>query len=220
MMRDALNIVEFSAIALGRSAGSSTISTTNAWRAGVSNALITPWKSCSRMICVTVIAAAHRAARASVERLQRRQHLGDEKDPPAVPAVADHAAERREHQQWNLTSERDNAEEKLGTGEPEHEPARRHARDPRSDEGKRLSAEEQAIVPVPERADQLARSRVAHRTSSSSVARRGRQMRWKFFSISRRVMRSTTGRPWGQTLEYAVRRSSSRMYRIFSIVSG
>jgi hypothetical protein len=46
------------------------------------------------------------------------------------------------------------------------------------------------------------------------------QMRWKFFSISRRVMRSTTGRPCGQTLEYAVRRSSSRMYRIFSIVKG
>ena len=46
------------------------------------------------------------------------------------------------------------------------------------------------------------------------------QIRWKFFSISRRVMRRTTGRPCGQTLEYAVRRSSSRMYRIFSIVSG
>jgi hypothetical protein len=37
------------------------------------------------------------------------------------------------------------------------------------------------------------------------------QIRWKFFSISRRDSRSTTGRPWGQTLEYAVRRSSSRM---------
>ena len=36
----------------------------------------------------------------------------------------------------------------------------------------------------------------------------------------RRVIRNTTGRPWGQTDEYAVRRSSSRMYRIFSSVSG
>ena len=27
------------------------------------------------------------------------------------------------------------------------------------------------------------------------------QILWKFFSISRRVRRSTTGRPWGQTLE-------------------
>ncbi len=37
------------------------------------------------------------------------------------------------------------------------------------------------------------------------------QIRWKFFSISRRERRSTTGRPCGHTLEYAVRRSSSRM---------
>ena len=48
-------IMELSAIALGRSAGSSSISTTNAWRAGVSNALMTPWNSCSRMIWVMVM---------------------------------------------------------------------------------------------------------------------------------------------------------------------
>jgi len=39
-------------------------------------------------------------------------------------------------------------------------------------------------------------------------------------SISRRDSRSTTGRPCGHTDEYAVRRNSSRMNRIFSIVSG
>jgi hypothetical protein len=38
----------------------------------------------------------------------------------------------------------------------------------------------------------------------------------KFFSISRRVSRSITGRPCGQTLEYAVARSSSRICVIFS----
>jgi hypothetical protein len=47
---------------------------------------------------------------------------------------------------------------------------------------------------------------------AAAASRRGRegmrdpdgpayQMRWKFFSISRRVMRRTTGRPCGQTLE-------------------
>ena len=40
---------------------------------------------------------------------------------------------------------------------------------------------------------------------------RASHIRWKFFSISRLVRRSTTGRPCGQTLEYAVRRSSARM---------
>ena len=42
------------------------------------------------------------------------------------------------------------------------------------------------------------------------------QIRSKFFSISRRVSRSITGRPCGQTVEYAVARSSSRMCAIFS----
>ena len=37
-----LTMDEFSAMAFGKSARSSTICTTNAWRAGVSNALITP----------------------------------------------------------------------------------------------------------------------------------------------------------------------------------
>ena len=45
-------------------------------------------------------------------------------------------------------------------------------------------------------------------------------IRSKFFSISRRVRRSMTGRPCGQTVEYAVARSSSRMCVIFSYVSG
>ena len=42
MMRLAFTIDELSAIAFGRSSRSSIICTTNAWRAGVSNALITP----------------------------------------------------------------------------------------------------------------------------------------------------------------------------------
>jgi hypothetical protein len=50
--------------------------------------------------------------------------------------------------------------------------------------------------------------RRTRRGRSGSAGTAPRQIRWKFFSISRRVMRSTTGRPCGQTLEYAVRRSS------------
>ena len=45
---------------------------------------------------------------------------------------------------------------------------------------------------------------------------RSAQIRSKFFSTSRRVMRSITGRPCGQTVEYSVARSSSRMWAIFS----
>ena len=50
----------------------------------------------------------------------------------------------------------------------------------------------------------------------SRHARRAFHIRSKFFSISRRVSRSITGRPCGQTVEYAVARSSSRMCAIFS----
>jgi hypothetical protein len=43
-----------------------------------------------------------------------------------------------------------------------------------------------------------------------------RQIRSKFFSTSRRLRRSMTGRPCGQTVEYAVADSSLRMCAIFS----
>ena len=50
MMRLPFTIDEFSAMAFGRSARSSTISTTNAWRAGVSKALMTPCTICRTRI--------------------------------------------------------------------------------------------------------------------------------------------------------------------------
>ena len=56
--------------------------------------------------------------------------------------------------------------------------------------------------------------------AASGAWSRPAQIRWKFFSTSRRVSRSITGRPCGQMVEYAVRRSSSRMCAIFSAVSG
>ena len=54
----------------------------------------------------------------------------------------------------------------------------------------------------------------------SSQSAPGVQIRSKFFSTSRLVRRSMTGRPCGQTVEYAVAPSSSRMCVIFSYVSG
>ncbi len=51
----ALTIDELSAIAFGRSSRLSTISIRNAWRAGMSTALMSPWKMLSRTMWVTVI---------------------------------------------------------------------------------------------------------------------------------------------------------------------
>ncbi len=58
------------------------------------------------------------------------------------------------------------------------------------------------------------------RVLQSSASSRESQIRSKFFSISRRVSLSMTGRPCGHTVEYAVALSSSRMCAIFSKVSG
>jgi hypothetical protein len=51
--RAALTMDELSAIALGRSARSSTIWTTIDCRAGMSNALMSPWKMLSTSTCQT-----------------------------------------------------------------------------------------------------------------------------------------------------------------------
>jgi len=66
MIRLPLTIAEFNAIALAMSARSSTISTTKVWRAGVSNALMTPWRTWSDRINGTVTVSVNTmAARAN-----------------------------------------------------------------------------------------------------------------------------------------------------------
>ena len=65
-------------------------------------------------------------------------------------------------------------------------------------------------------ADELSEPTEIVEAPASSKSPSDAQIRSKFFSISRRVSRSITGRPCGQTLEYAVARSSSRMWIIFS----
>jgi hypothetical protein len=58
MMRLPLTIEELSAMAFGRSRRSPIISLTNACRAGVSNALMTPCRIWSATICTTVMCPA------------------------------------------------------------------------------------------------------------------------------------------------------------------
>ncbi len=58
-------MVELSAIAFGRSSRASTISTTNACRAGVSNAFTSPWTMTSAMTCQTVMRVSANAASAA-----------------------------------------------------------------------------------------------------------------------------------------------------------
>ena len=136
---------EFSAIAFARSARSSTSSTTNAWRAGVSNALMRPWTTWSSRIDRTVTRAGQRQA-GERQRLQHRQDLRHEEDPVAIPAIDEHAGERRDEQRRNLTAESNDAEEQFGAGQAIDQPARRDAGDPRADERDALATEEEAVI--------------------------------------------------------------------------
>ena len=147
--RAPLTIEELRAMALGRSARSSTISTTKACRAGMSNALITPCRSCRPAI---VRHRDHARERESGERkrLHHREHLGDDDHPvPRVP-VHDHAGDRREHEGGDQAAERDHAEEGRRAGQAVHEPARGDAGQPGPDQRDGLAGEEQPVVAVGE----------------------------------------------------------------------
>jgi hypothetical protein len=82
------------------------------------------------------------------QRLQRGQHLRDDEDAMAIPAIGEHARDRREKQHRDLSGETGDAEEQLGVGEAVDQPARGDPRHPRSDERHGLADEEQPIVAV------------------------------------------------------------------------
>ena len=86
------------------------------------------------------------------ERLQRRQRLRPHENACADPAIDEHAGERRENERRDLSPEADDAEQQRRSGQSIDEPARRDARDPRSDERDALAAEEESKVAMGERA--------------------------------------------------------------------
>ena len=138
-------------MALGRSARSSTISTTKACRAGVSNALITPCTICSTMMSGTVIDVRRTPAPPAPRDCSEREHLRHDEDAVPIPPVHEHARERREEKRRNLPAEPDDAEEQFRAGQAIDQPARGDARDPGPDEREALAAEEEAVIAVPKR---------------------------------------------------------------------
>ena len=136
---------EFSAIAFPRSARSSIISITKAWRAGMSKALIMPWNSASadhpRQVQVTrERQSSHR------QRLHHRQDLGDHQDAMAVPAIQPDAGDRRHEERRDLAQEAGESQEKRGIGELVDDPAGGKPGHPRADERNALAGEKQAVV--------------------------------------------------------------------------
>ena len=116
-------------------------------------------------------------APASMTRIRRRSH-----------AIDDHPGKRRQQQRRDLPAEADDAEQQLRAGEPVDQPARGDARDPRADQRDALSAEEQAVVAVPQRARQLVVVPAFRRALVVSVRRTGR---WWSQQLESRQSRST-----------------------------
>ncbi len=147
MIRLPLTIDELSAIAFGRSRRSSTISLTNACRAGVSNELMTPWITCSQMICATVMRSVN-VSDGQDRRLHERGDLCQEQDPASIHPIDEDAGKRGDDERRNLPAEAGDAQQQLRTGEPVDEPARGDARDPGADKGNALAAKEETEVTV------------------------------------------------------------------------
>jgi hypothetical protein len=105
------------------------------------------------------------------ERLHRGQDLRDHEDAMAVPAVGEHARERGQDEQRNLTRESGDAEEELGAGQAIDEPARGDARDPRADQRNALPGKEETVVAVREGTGEAGHLRVAKGQGARPIPR-------------------------------------------------
>ena len=132
-------------MAFGRSSRFSTISTTKAWRAGMSKALISPWKRLSARTCQMLIDAGERQPRQR-RRLEHGEDLGDHQQPVAVPAVDEDAGEGGEQERGDLPGEADQAEQERRAGQPVDQPAGRDPRHPGADQRDGLAGEEEPVV--------------------------------------------------------------------------
>ena len=104
IMRAPLKIIEFIAIALGRSSRP-TISTTNAWRPGMSNELTNPLSAASTITYSTLTTPAHVSA-AKHERAHHQQRLRADDQAPAIDVIDHHAREQRDQHDRHVARER------------------------------------------------------------------------------------------------------------------
>ena len=167
MRRATLTMEELMAMALARSARSSTIWTMKDWRPGMSKALMRPWNALRARTSPMVMRLREREPRER-ERLQHGERLRPDQDLAAVDAIDEDAGDGREQEGGDLSGEADDAEQQRGAGEAIDEPDGGDARHPGADERDALAAEEEAEVAMAQRAPGV--GEVAR--SAWSVARR------------------------------------------------
>ena len=156
-MRAVLNVAELMATALGRSSRP-TISTTNAWRVGMSTALLKP----SRRASTEDLPDLDPAAGGEREEAEGQQHLDDLRDDERAALgqrVRDEAAEEAEDEHGQELRGRRQPQDERVAGELEDQPGLRHRLHPRPHQGDHLTAEEQPVVAVAEDARRVGERR-------------------------------------------------------------
>ena len=175
-MRARLNDAEFRPTALARRSRS-TISLTNAWRAGTSNAAPAPN---TKAMHVDVPRATDSGDGEHAEQGGggAHGHLGDDEDAPLRVAVGETPGDgRQQHDRQELEPGGD-AEGAGAAGEREHEPVLGDALHPRADVGDERAGGEQPVVADPQRGERgphepASRSSIGA-TRAAARARRGR----------------------------------------------
>ena len=119
--RAPLNMVEFRAIALPKSARSSTMSITNAWRVGMSKAFTIPNASGQRHN-VPNLDKAHNYQQGQHQGLDHCQSLGDQQRAMTVPAIGEHARQRSHDQRGDLAGKPNQPQQKGRVAQAKDQP--------------------------------------------------------------------------------------------------
>ena len=170
--RAPLKSIDWSAIAFGRSALLSTISSRNAWRVGVSNAFIVPSRSANASTCQTCTTPVQVSA-ASASACTEASELDDDQQPPPVEPVGPDAGDRRDEQHRELQRRRREAEHERRAGQPVDEPARRDRLHPGAEDRQALAGVEDAEAAIAERSQRGVHRRTASASPSGARAARG-----------------------------------------------
>ena len=155
--RAMFTIDELMAMALPRSARSSTICTMNDWRPGISKALMMPCSTLKPRIQGMVMVWLRREP-GKRERLDHGEGLRPHQDLPPVEAVDPYSGKGSNQKRGNLAAEAHRPQQQRRMRKPVDQPRRGDARHPRADQRNALAAEKEAEVAMPQRSPRMRRS--------------------------------------------------------------
>ena len=177
MIRPALKFAELSPTALAMCSRPAT-SETNAWRAGLSNAVPSP-KASAIDEDVPGLGDAGDREQSEDGRAQGHPALGDPQDAALVEAVGDEPAVRRQQQHRQELQPGGHADgQGRAVRQLEDQPVLGHALHPRADVGDEGAREVDAVVRLAERGEHAAARAARSQDPAPSVRRRAGRSGW------------------------------------------